>query len=311
VEVRVPVQNIAQYLTYLAVRLFICLVQAVRMETCEWMADLLATIATDVIPLRRKVIDDNLRHAFPELPPERRRKLAKRMWKHLFVLVAEVAHAPRKIHETNWRDYMRLKDPDILVRALLDDRPLLMVSGHFGNFELAGFFLGILGFPTYTVARPLDNVYLNAFVSRFRGATGQHIIPTKGGYDQIQAVLRSGGTMAFLADQYAGSKGCWVEFFGRPASAHKAIALLALDNDAPMSVGYARRLQSPLHYEMTICGIADPRDADSRTTAGVRTLTEWYTRTIEEFVRRTPDQYWWLHDRWKDRRNPRQRRRAA
>ena len=63
---------------------------------------------------------------------------------------------------------------------LLDDRPLLLVSGHFGNFELAGFVLGILGFPTYTVARPLDNPYLHAFVNRFRGATGQHIVPTKG-----------------------------------------------------------------------------------------------------------------------------------
>ena len=220
-----PLRNIAQFLTYLAVRIFVCLVQALRLETCAQLADVLATLLTDVVPLRRKLIDDNLRHAFPELSSQRRRKLAKRMWKHLFVLVAEVAHAPRKIHETNWRDYVRLKDADVLVRMLLDDRPLLLVSGHFGNFELAGFALGILGFPTYTVARPLDNPYLHAFVNRFRGATGQHIVPTKGGYDQILAVLRSGGTMAFLADQYAGSKGCWVTFFGRPASAHKAIAL--------------------------------------------------------------------------------------
>ena len=84
--------------------------------------------------------------------------------------------------------------------------------------------LGILGFPTYTVARTLDNPYLDRFVNRFRAATGQHIIPKNGGYDQIVDVLARGGTMTFLADQYAGPKGCWVEFFGRPASAHKAIA---------------------------------------------------------------------------------------
>ena len=272
---------------------------------------MLATLLTDVVPLRRKLIDDNLRHAFPELSSQRRRKLAKRMWKHLFVLVAEVAHAPRKIHETNWRDYVRLKDADVLVRMLLDDRPLLLVSGHFGNFELAGFALGILGFPTYTVARPLDNPYLHAFVNRFRGATGQHIVPTKGGYDQILAVLRSGGTMAFLADQYAGSKGCWVTFFGRPASAHKAIALSALDNDAPMAVGYARRLESPLHYELVVCDVADSRHVGDVAISGVRPLTEWYTAVIERIVRLAPDQYWWLHDRWKDRRSPRRRQRAA
>ena len=306
-----PLRNIPQFLTYLVVRLFVCLVQALRMETCERLAELLASITTDVVPLRRKIIDENLRHAFPELTSQRRRRLTKRMWKHLFLLVAEVAHAPRKIHETNWREYVRLKDPEILVRLLLDDRPLLLVSGHFGNFELAGFVLGILGFPTYTVARPLDNPFLHDFVNRFRGATGQHIVPTKGGYEQILAVLRSGGTMAFLADQYAGAKGCWVEFFGRPASAHKAIALLALDNDAPMAVGCARRLERPLHYEMSTCGVADPRQTEDRTFSGVRPLTEWYTGTIEEFVRRTPDQYWWLHDRWKDRRRPRHRKSHA
>ena len=306
-----PLRNFAQFLTYLAVRIFVCLVQALRLETCAQLADVLATLLTDVVPLRRKLIDDNLRHAFPELSSQRRRKLAKRMWKHLFVLVAEVAHAPRKIHETNWRDYVRLKDADVLVRMLLDDRPLLLVSGHFGNFELAGFVLGILGFPTYTVARPLDNPYLHAFVNRFRGATGQHIVPTKGGYDQILAVLRSGGTMAFLADQYAGSKGCWVTFFGRPASAHKAIALLALDNDAPMAVGCARRLESPLHYELVVCDVADSRHVGDAAISGVRPLTEWYTAVIERIVRVAPDQYWWLHDRWKDRRSPRRRQRAA
>jgi KDO2-lipid IV(A) lauroyltransferase len=308
---RVSLEKPLHYLAYIAVRLFICLVQAVRIETCERIADILATIATDVIPLRRKLVDENLRHAFPELDERRRRRLAKRMWKHLFLFVAEVAHAPRKIHETNWRQYVRLQDADLLVRVLLDNRPAILVSGHFGNFELCGFMMGVLGFPTYTVARPLDNPYLHEFVGRFRGATGQHIIPTKGGYDQIQAVLRGGGAMAFLADQYAGTKGCWVQFFGRPASAHKAIGLLALDNDAPMAVGYAMRLGKPLQYQLTICDVADPRDTADRTVTGVRPLTQWYSRTIEEFVRLAPDQYWWLHDRWKDRRSTKQRSRQA
>ena len=254
-----PLRNIPQFLTYLAVRVFVCLVQAVAWRRASgW-----PTAGHDghrCRSLRRKMIDENLRHAFPELASDRRRKMAKRMWKHLFLLVAEVAHAPRKIHETNWRDYVRLKDADVLVRLLLDDRPLLLVSGHFGNFELAGFILGISVFPRTPFARPLDNPYLHAFVNRFRGATGQHIVPTKGGDDQILAVLRSGGTMAFLADQYAGTKGCWVKFFGRPASAHKAIALLALDNDAPMAVGYAQRLGSAVAIRDGDCGVADPRN---------------------------------------------------
>ena len=108
--------------------------------------------------------------------------------------------------------------------------------------------------------------YLDRFVNRFRGGTGQHIIPKNGGYDQIIDVLARGGTMTFLADQYAGPKGCWVEFFGRPASAHKAIALLALDNNARVSVCAARRLDRPMRFELG--QLRDDRSARGGQFAG-------------------------------------------
>ena len=189
-----------------------------------------------MIRLRGRVIDENLAHALPNLSAAARKRLARRMWEHLFLLVWEVAHAPRKIHETNWREYIRLSDVAPLLRAMISGRPVIIVTAHFGNFELGGYGLGILGFPTYSVARPLDNRYLDRFLTRFRGATGQHLIPKNGGSAQIEHVLSHGGVMAFLADQYGGEKGCWVDFFGRPASVYKAIALLALEYDALMAV---------------------------------------------------------------------------
>jgi KDO2-lipid IV(A) lauroyltransferase len=276
-------------------------VQALRIESCHLCARVVAVLFADVLRIRRKVIDDNLRHAFPERSADERHNLARAMWEHLFLFVAEVAHVPRKIQETNWRDYVGLRNADLLVRALLSDRPAIVVSAHFGNFELAGFVMGIFGFPTYTVARTLDNPYLDAFLNRFRSRTGQHIVPKKGGYDQIVSVLAGGGTMTLLADQYAGSKACWVDFFGRPASTHKAIALLSLSNDAPVLVGTARRIGGPLQYEMAIEGVADPRTSTPEVS-GVRPLTQWYTRQLEALIRRSPEQYWWLHRRWKDNR---------
>jgi KDO2-lipid IV(A) lauroyltransferase len=292
---------VVDYLVYFVVRILICFAQAIRIETGQRLAGGLAWIVCDLLRIRRDVVDENLRHAFPDLSEAQRRNLSRRMWQHLFLLALEVAHAPRKIHETNWRKYVKLGEVGDLMRLLLGDRPTVIVTAHFGNFEMGGFLLGLLGFPTYAVARNLDNPFLDRFVNRFRGATGQHIIPKNGGYEQILRVLASGGTMSFLADQYAGPKGCWVEFFGRPASAHKAIALLSLEHDAPMAVCGARRLDRPMQFEMQVMGIADPRDA-SDGIGSVRELTQWYSGLMEAMIRQSPEQYWWVHRRWKDPR---------
>jgi len=302
-------KHLVDFLVYLVVRMLICLAQALSIETGAAIARALAWLFCEKIKIRRAVVDDNLAHAFPDLSPRQRHRLARQMWEHLFLLVLEVAHAPRKIHETNWRDFIALENQDRLVRLLLNDRPTLVITAHFGNFEVAGVVLGILGFPTYTVARTLDNLYLDRFLNRFRSLTGQYMIPKNGGYDQIVEVLGSGGTMTFLADQYAGPKGCWVEFFGRKASAYKAIALLALDNDAPVAICSSRRLTRPLHLEMATTAVADPRDTDN-DLGTIRDLTQWYTRELEEVIRRAPGQYWWLHRRWKDTRRNRRKKAA-
>jgi len=289
------------YLVYVVVRFLICIVQAIRLETGVRAARLLARLFGEVLRIRAEVVDENLAHAFPDLSPQQRRRLSRRMWEHLFIMVLEIAHAPRKIHETNWRQYVRLRDEDKLVRVLLEDRPTLIVTAHFGNFEVAGFVLGILGFPTFTIARTLDNQHLDRFLNRFRGMTGQKILPKNGAFEDILAALQSGEAMTLLADQYAGRKGCWVEFFGRRASAHKAIALLALENDARVAVTYARRLERPMRFEMATTAVADPAQT-AEDLGTIKDLTQWYTTRLEDFIRLEPGQYWWLHRRWKDTR---------
>jgi KDO2-lipid IV(A) lauroyltransferase len=309
-EMALQANNWSQYLAYVLVRVAVCVLQTLRMETCQVLARWVATICHDWLRIRADVVDENLRFAFPELSDAQRRNLSWRMWEHLILFVAEVAHAPRKIHETNWREFVEMRDGDRLARIALGERASLLVSAHFGNFELGGFVLGILGIPTHAVARPLDNPYLDRFVSRFRGLTGQKIIRKQGGYDEILRVLTGRGMIAFLADQYAGIKGCWITFFGRPASAHKAIALLALDNDAYMIVASTRRLSRPLHFEMVTHGIVDPRSSAAEVS-NVKKFTQWYTSELEQAIRAGPEQYWWLHRRWKDTRPPGRRQRAA
>jgi KDO2-lipid IV(A) lauroyltransferase len=291
-------RNAADFLVYLVVRLFVCAVQAISLDACHRLARALAWLACDLMGVRRRVIRENLERAFPRLSPSERRRLARRMWEHLFLMVCEIAHAPRKIHDTNWRKYIRFRNYGPMMRLLWSERPKVFVAGHFGNFELAGYTMGLFGFPTYAVARPLDNKYLDRFVKRFRETKGQHILPKQGSADEIAELLANNRTLSVLGDQHAGPKGLWVDFFGTPASTHKAIALFALANHAPLAVGYGQRLERPLHYEMGVESIADPA-ACAPEACGPIELTRWFTQALEQLIIRAPEQYWWVHRRWK------------
>jgi len=303
-------KDLGDYLAYVAVRLLICLVQSLRLETCAWLARGLATLLTDVVRLRADVIEENLRLAFPELSDRERRRLTWRMWEHLLLMVVEIAHAPRKIHDTNWRRYIRFANLAQITRLSLLDRPKVAVSGHFGNFELGNFVLSLFGIETFSVARPLDNRFLDRFVYDFRSGPGRRILPKNGSADEVSELLARHGLLSVLADQHAGPKGCWVDFFGRPASTHKAIAVFSLAHEAPLMIGYVRRVGGPLHLELGFEAVTDPCDLPA-AERDVTYLTQWFTKGLERIVRRNPEQYWWVHRRWKDTRTKRARPKAA
>jgi KDO2-lipid IV(A) lauroyltransferase len=159
---------------------------------------------------------------------------------------------------------------------------------------------GVLGVPTFTVARTLDNPYLDHFLNRFREAKGQFIVGKQGSAGQIDDVLKRGGKLVLLGDQHAGPKGCWVDFFGRQASCHKAIAVFPLTAGAPLAVVFGRRVGGkPLQFELGMNGALDPADPGAEL-GGVKPVTQWYNRRLEELIRETPEQYWWVHRRWRD-----------
>ncbi|MEX0791793.1 MAG: lysophospholipid acyltransferase family protein [Pirellulaceae bacterium] len=305
---RMSLKPACDYLVYVAVRLLICVIQALPIRLCDQLARALAYLAHDILQIRGSLLEENLRHAFPEMSAEKRWKLGRRSWRHLCLMVFEIAHAPRKIHDTTWRNYVHIHNAADHINAVMQRRPVVMLLGHFGNFEMLGYMAGILGYPTNTVARPLDNPYLHEYLMKFRRATGQFILPKNGSAPLIAKVMEANGTLALLCDQNAGVKGCWVEFFNRPAAYHKAIALFSMTTDAPVLFTYLRRTDGIMQFEMGIEGIYDPRNVDS--PLGIQEMTQWYNDLLERVVKRDPEQYWWLHNRWKDDR-PREKERRA
>jgi KDO2-lipid IV(A) lauroyltransferase len=303
---RSPAADLAAYLT---VRLLVCVLQAVPVRAAFALADLLAALAYRLDKRHRRVATENLRFAFPHKSAAAVDRTVRDCYRHFCGLLVELVLLPRKLRPGNWRLY--IEEPTgngSAMRALLSDRPLLMVAGHFGNWEMGGYALGVFGFRTHAIARALDNPHLDRFLKRFRQATGQSLIAKKDDFGRLSAILAGGGKVAVLADQDAGPRGVFVDFFGRPASTHKAIALMAIEYDAPVLVlGVPRTRAEPVRdgswrpaYRVVCADLIDPAEFAGRPGA-VAAITHRYTAAVERMVREFPDQYFWLHRRWKTR----------
>lgn len=301
------------YAVYLAVRLVVGVAQALSIEQSYAFARLLATVLYHVDKRHRQVGLDNLKVAFGDQYTESQRdQIVRGVYQHFCMMLMEILHIPRKLHPTTWRDRITLvgQEKSHVLDRLLDGGPVIMLTGHYGNWEMAGYLFGVFGFPPNSVARTLDNPYLDRFLKSFRERTGQKMIPKNGGYDEMLEVLRGGKLLSFLADQDAGQNGMYVDFFGKPASTHKAIALLAIEHHAPVVVGYARRVGPGFRYEVGCDVIIDP-DELTGTADDARLITQRFTTALEMIIRRDPSQYLWLHRRWKHQPKPRVRRKAA
>jgi KDO2-lipid IV(A) lauroyltransferase len=296
------------YTVYLLARLIVGLGQSLTIEQSYALARLIAALLYRVDRRHREVGMENLRHAFGDRYTEvERDAIVRGVYRHFCMMLMEILHIPRKLHPETWRDRITLVGHEPIVDRLLRGGPVIMLSGHFGNWEMAGYLFGVFGFPPNSVARTLDNPHLDRFIRSFRERTGQKMIAKKGGSDEILGVLNAGGVLSFLADQDAGQNGMFVEFFGKPASTHKSIAILALQHNAPVVVGYARRTGPGFRYEVGCEAIIEPGEFDG-SGDDVKLLTQRFTSALEAIVRRDPDQYLWLHRRWKHQPRPRSKR---
>jgi KDO2-lipid IV(A) lauroyltransferase len=235
-----------------------------------------------------------------QLSPEEITNVARRSLEQLAMFAVEFLAVPRVMREWTWRRRVRLHNMRDALRVLLDGRGALLLTGHFGNWELAGYLLAVLGFDVSAVMRPLDNVYLNRYVVRIRSGKGLSLIDKQGATSAAEEIIKRGGVLGFIADQNAGRKGMFVDFFGVKASTYKSIGLLAMTAEIPIIVGYAQRISQRFEYEVGVERIIQPDEWRDQPDP-LRWITQEYTAAIEACVRRAPEQYLWIHRRWKSR----------
>jgi Kdo2-lipid IVA lauroyltransferase/acyltransferase len=285
---------------YLGVRTFVALIQALPFQIALCCADALAWLAHRIDRRHRTVALDSLAHVFPAKSVAERQRIVRDCYRHFCRMIVEIGVLPRKLRVENWRNYATLVGGQQILSALLKPRPVLIVTGHFGNWELAGFALGLFGFRTFAIARVLDNPHLERFLKQFRQRTGQTLIAKKDDFLKLNESLKVGGKVATLGDQDAGSRGVFIDFFNKPASAHKAVALMALEYDALMLVVGTPRVREGehWHYHIHCEDVIDPRDYASDPNA-VKAITQRYHDALARLIERHPEQYFWLHRRWK------------
>lgn len=300
--------GVRAWLFYALVRSALAVLNAFPIEWNLGTARFLARCWIKILPKHRNRalfhLTESLGHFYT---PGELNRIADRSLESLVMFVIEVICLPRLITESTWGNYVRLVNADEFIRLMIEGKGLIMVTGHFGSFELIGHVLAALGFPTAAVMRPLDNVYLNDFLVRTRGVRGMMLLDKKGAASKVEDVIKSGSQVGFIGDQDAGRKGMFVEFFGRPASTYRSIGLLAMHIERPIVVGYARRRGARARYDLGVERIIRPEEWAGRDDP-LRWITESFTAGIEAVVRQQPDQYLWIHRRWKSRPGVRKRR---
>jgi len=243
---------------------------------------------------RRRTLD-HLAIAFPDAAPEARRRLARASFLHFGCMLAEALWiASRGAEEVLRR--VRFEGWNEIERARATSRPMLVVTGHCGNWELLAAALNARGLGMAVVARELDDPGLNTRLLALRERFGTRTIlrGTPGAARQLLKTLRAGGALGMLIDQDTKVEGVWVDFFGRPAYTPVGAADMALRLGATVLPTFIQRLADGSHLAHVEPPLALPSDPTAATAA--------MTAAIEAQIRRVPEQWVWLHRRW--RRQP-------
>jgi KDO2-lipid IV(A) lauroyltransferase len=250
--------------------------------------------------IRRAVVERQLTAAFPELNPAEIERIARAAYANLGRTSVETAVLPSYDSDQIIELFEDVQGWNIVEALLSRGNGLIIVTGHLGNWELGGAYVAARGLPIDAVARHMANPLFDRYLTRTRQRIGMSVVHDEEAVRRVPRSLRAGRAVAFLVDQGAvGLASTWVPFFGRYAKTPRGPAVFALRLDTPIVFGVALRRPSgrfQLVFEPIETHDTGDREAD------VDRIVACYTATLERWVRRAPEQYFWHHRRWKHQR---------
>ncbi|MFC1692128.1 lysophospholipid acyltransferase family protein [Candidatus Latescibacterota bacterium] len=241
--------------------------------------------------IRRNATMANLRRALGnELNEADLKKIARDAYINIGMTFVEMLFIFNM--KTRIADMVDMSDIIYIKKHLELKRGLIFVSCHFGSWELNGAALAAYGIPITVVAKRQSNPYIDRFISKSRTEFGMKVIPHGAPVKHIVRALRNHEAVGLISDQDAGKKGIFINFFGSKASTPQGAAQLAMKYDVPIVVVVTVRIRPG--YNKSIFKEIDVRNDDT-----VEILTQRYTKIMEDIIRRHPEQYFWMHRRWK------------
>jgi KDO2-lipid IV(A) lauroyltransferase len=289
-----------EWLEYAVVWAMLKSLGALPRRTARHLAATVAGAIYTLLPKLRKTAEFNLRLAFPEWDEARRRATLRGMVRNLGWMAAEFARLPRYTKE-NIEQVVILDGHENFLEGQRRGKGVLYLTGHIGAWELSSFAHALYGFPLHYMARPLDNLRLDDLVNRYRCLSGNQPIFKNESARALLKILRDAGTVGILADQNTmPDEGVFVEFFGTPACTTTGLARVALHTDAAVVPGYAFWDPQIAKYRLRFEPPVD-LSRSGETERDVLVNTQKFTKVIEEIIRKHPDQWVWVHARWKTR----------
>ena len=285
---------------YAAVRAVVGALGALDWESAGNVGARIGALGYRPLGIRRRVVERQIAAAFPGLDEVDVNRIARGAYEHLGRASIEAAMLARLGPDTVLDLFEGADSWDVVEGALAKGKGLILVTGHLGNWELAGAYLAARGIPLDAIARRMSNPLFDRYLTETRSRIGMVVVHDAEAVRRTPRSLRENRAVAFLADQgVLGLASTFVPFFGRPAKTPRGPAVFALRLQVPIVFGAAVRQPSGkyrLAFEPVLVEDTGDRDRD------VDAIVARYTATLERWVRRYPEQYFWHHRRW--RRQP-------
>jgi Kdo2-lipid IVA lauroyltransferase/acyltransferase len=284
-------------LEYAAVRLVAAFVALLPMAVVRSIGAALGRLAFVVDATHRRIALANLAAAFPARAERERRTLARAMFAHFGSLLLELlkfgTYTPNRMIKA-----VDVEGRERVLEAYERHRGVLFFTGHFGYWEIHALAEPLVNRPISVLARPLDNRRLHDMLERIRTKTGNSVIYRDGAVRKVLRELAANHGVALLIDQHLHTPDAvYVDFFRRRAATTSALAALALRTGAPVIPVFALPLPHG-RYRLVYEHAVDPPQTD--TPDAVRDFTQRCTDVLEMYVRRYPEQWLWMHRRWRD-----------